>query len=325
MDALTLSMKVYIRRKAVSPVIAVVLIIALTAATVGTIWVLFQNFTSTSALLNEDSSPTFADSPSDPDLLVDTISLMVINTGTGTTELGSARVTQGSSTFTWSIDEPTTEIGIAVPTRVIISSDATTDQLIDGDVTIKLYDKDNKLLFTTTGTVTLAGDVDTIFSAVEAYAYQDEGTLQSANISNLIYALDDTTAPAVPDGTVTRPYFATGSSSAYWDALALNFSVGSFTPTGYTATLRIFIFDGGYSTTWHHYLIQIGKTNSSYQDVSPPAVSTAWDDGADNGPTALQIDITLKSNEWSTGSFWVTLRLWDAKVDQVQLIITPNA
>jgi len=101
--------------------------------------------------------------------------------------------------------------------------------------------------------------------------------------------------------------------------------LSEFTNNKMKKTLRFYIFDGGYSVSWHHYEILQGKYNTTHQNISPPAAATPWDDSLDNGPNALLIEITLNHWEWDSGSFWMTLRLWDAKVDFVQLIITPFA
>ncbi len=313
-------------KRAVSPVIAVILLIALTVAAVSTIWVVINNYSSGKAELIVTSEIAFGDSGNDPDVLVDTVSFIVKNIGTDAASISSASVTQGSNTYSWNVTAPTSSIQPNADGKVILKSPSLSKQLIQGEVSIELiYGNNQKGITTLTGTVPSGSSVDQYFYAVNSHGYQDEGTLQSSNASSLIYSLDGITAPSVPDGTVTKDYFATGTSSAYYDALALQFNVLAYNPNDYTATLRVYLFDGGYSTTWHHYMILKGQDNSSYEDVSPPAESTPWDDNADNGPNAMQLDILLASNEWTSGTFWISLRLWDAKIDQIQLIITPNA
>ncbi len=313
-------------KRAVSPVIAVVLLIALAVGAAAVIWGITTNFNDVGGTLVITQKPTYSDSPTDPDQLVDKITMTVKNIGAKEVTLQSATLKQATLVSIWDITVPTTDIGAQSETLLTIVAPSTSDQLTAGELLlIVTYGDTSQGVLQEILTIPEAQSYDTYIYAYYANAYQNEGTLTSGNYSSLISSLDSNTAPSVPDGTVTKNYFATGTSGAYYDALALRFNVGTFAPATYTATLRVFIFDGGYSTTWHHYLVQSGETNTSYQNVSPPAVSTAWDDNADNGPDALQIDILLPSWAWSTGDFWITLRLWDAKVDLVQLIMTPNA
>jgi len=155
-------------------------------------------------------------------------------------------------------------------------------------------------------------------SSATSTSFQDEGTL-SADHTALLSSLDGQWAPAV-GGTVTVDYYATGTSSAYWDAVSLNFDLSSIGWTNIaSAELAFYTQQGGYTTTWHHYEILQGAYNPTHQDIGPTVAGLVdfGNHGANNTVGWLTEPVPLG---WITGdSFDVTLRLWNARIDTVEL------
>jgi hypothetical protein len=149
-----------------------------------------------------------------------------------------------------------------------------------------------------------------------AISYQDEGTLECDDTS-LLSALDGIFGPDAC-GTVDMPYYATGTSPRYFDAVALKFNVSGFEPQNYNAILRFYARDGGYSGNWHHYLIHDSfQDNSTCYDSSPPCGgSISFANGYEGW-----IEVPLADSTWENGEF--SLRLWDAAIDRVELRLDP--
>ena len=162
-------------------------------------------------------------------------------------------------------------------------------------------------------------------------SFQDEGTL-TADQTTLLRDLDDSWAPATI-GTVTHDYYATGGSDLFFDAISLNFdlsSVGWDTIT--SATLRFYTQKGAYGDygpsqlLWQHYEILEGAYNDTHEDLSPIGGI-----GIDFGKgTILASNLTIRWLEsdipvsWITADdFDVTLRLWNARIDKVELSVSP--
>jgi hypothetical protein len=156
-------------------------------------------------------------------------------------------------------------------------------------------------------------------SPLQAVGYQDEGTGCVAEQSHLplVTALDGVWAvdPSSCSG-INYNYYATGSSSAYFDALALQFDVSGYSTANYDATLRFYLRDGGYSTAWHHYKVYgTFKDNSECYDVAPSSCGGNPESFA-NGFEGW-IEEPLDGSIWEDG--FLSLRIWDARVDKVEL------
>ncbi|MHA1910239.1 MAG: hypothetical protein ACTSYA_00970, partial [Candidatus Kariarchaeaceae archaeon] len=96
------------KKKSVSPVIAIVLIIALVVGAVGIVYVLVGNLMEGDPELVITNIPTFDDTASDPDLLPDRVTFDLKNLGTEDAINLGLTITTGGSTFTWVIDIPET-------------------------------------------------------------------------------------------------------------------------------------------------------------------------------------------------------------------------
>ncbi|MBN1940763.1 MAG: hypothetical protein JW772_01120 [Candidatus Diapherotrites archaeon] len=155
---------------------------------------------------------------------------------------------------------------------------------------------------------------------VEAIGYQDpgEGTgcqIQENHLS-LVSSLDGQWAvnPSTCSG-INYNYYANGTSSSYFDALALRFDVAGYSPATYDATLRLYIRDGGYSSAWHQYKIYSSfMDNSECYDVSPGSCTNVASFA--NGYEGW-IEVPLQDLVWQDGG--LSVRIWDARVDKAEL------
>lgn len=185
----------------------------------------------------------------------------------------------------------------------------------------------------------LAGNAQaTVISLANGTAFQDEGTL-AANQTSLLSTVDGLRGPAT-GGTVTQSYYATGTSGAYFDAISLNFDLS---PVGYDnitgASLRFYTQKGDYATVdgatgfsssrnaWEHYQVLAGAFNSTNEDASPFSASGTPVDFGGSGTLSPNATVGWLSAGIDTGwitsdSFDVTLRLWNARIDAVELSVT---
>jgi tetratricopeptide (TPR) repeat protein len=153
-----------------------------------------------------------------------------------------------------------------------------------------------------------------------AISFQNEGTT-STDDTTLVQDKDGFWAPSLT-GTVTQDYFATGDSPMFFDALSLQFDVGDWSYQNYRAVLRAFVQHGDDRLErWNHYLALPGKQNPDYQDAIPFDVPNAQ---VIDYSTGKWIEIELTPKFWSEGVIWVTLRLWNIRVDAVELVLTPK-
>jgi hypothetical protein len=171
-----------------------------------------------------------------------------------------------------------------------------------------------------------AGPTILELSSGNSFGFQNEGT-GSENHTVLLKDLDGNWAPSTY-GTVTYDYYATGTSPNYWDAVTLNFDLS---PVGWdniaSAELWFYTEQGDYNTSWHHYQILEGAYNTSHQD-DPPSGWAGLVDFGDHGKSGLVgwLSEPVPISWITTGgdnSFDITLRLWNARIDRVELHIIP--
>ena len=154
-----------------------------------------------------------------------------------------------------------------------------------------------------------------ILKPTAAVSYQDEGTTEYDDLALLLDKDDDFGPTNCGSGcgiTVTKPYYATGTSPTYFDALALRFDAAGYDLSGYNTILKFYIRDGGYSSGWHHYKIYDQfLDNSECIDGRPPCgASTSFDSGYEGW-----INVTLDETYLDDGEF--SLRIWNAAVDVI--------
>ena len=119
--------------------------------------------------------------------------------------------------------------------------------------------------------------------------------------------------------TVPFDYYATGLDSRFWDALSLRFNTGTYSPSEYKAVLRFYAQRGGYDDQWNHYIILQGDKNPTYQDADWEAVANDPNVKSLGGSGGSWFEEELPNSYWNSDSFWVTLRMWNVRVDAVEL------
>lgn len=166
-----------------------------------------------------------------------------------------------------------------------------------------------------------------------AVSFQDEGTAQ-ADQTGVLSALDGNFGP-VTTGTVTQSYYATGTSGAYFDAISASFDLSAIGFANLTsASLRFYVQKGDYATldgtaaynanrnAWEHYQVLEGAFNATNQDASAGATgSTAFSTGAAQNTIIGWISAPINLAWFTSDSFDVTLRLWNARIDRIELVV----
>ncbi len=159
-------------------------------------------------------------------------------------------------------------------------------------------------------------------------SFQNEGTIFSLekDQTSLLHALDDDWAPGlIGFGLVVFDYYATGTDLRYIDAVSLNFDLSSVGWNNIlSADLRFYSQKGNYGeTSWGHYAILQGAFNPLDQDKDPiDAVGPIVDFGSAAPNATVDWLQGAISPSWITGdSFDVTLRLWNVRVDRVELLV----
>jgi len=164
-----------------------------------------------------------------------------------------------------------------------------------------------------------SADLTIPLSSATSTSFQNEGT-SMADHTWLLSSLDGKWAPLI-GGTVKNDYYATGTSDDWWDAVSLNFDLSS---VGWenivSAQLAFYTKQGDYwRSDWHHYEILQGALNPTHED-SGPGVGIDFGGGFPGWlyePIPLAWITTPASN-----NFDITLRLWNARIDKVELLAT---
>ena len=166
-------------------------------------------------------------------------------------------------------------------------------------------------------------DMTIPLTSATSTSFQNEGTSTADHTARLLH-LDNWWAPGTY-GTVTNNYYATGTSDDWWDAVSLNFDLSS---VGWeniiSAELAFYTQQGSYwRSEWHHYEVLEGALNPTHED-NGPGVGIDFGGGTSNQtigwlyePIPLAWITTPASN-----SFDITLRLWNARIDKVELLAT---
>ena len=162
-------------------------------------------------------------------------------------------------------------------------------------------------------------------------AFQNEGTL-FADHTALLKDLDGSWGSAAT-GTVIYDYYATGSGTVWFDAISLNFDLSGI---GYSnildLELRFYLQKGDYVTsTWEHYQVLKGASNTTNQDYGPfhPSATELIDfytpGTAANNQEIGWISSTIDLDWVASNDFDVTLRLWNARINRVELVANNTA
>jgi hypothetical protein len=171
-------------------------------------------------------------------------------------------------------------------------------------------------------------------------AFQNEGTTQSADHTDFLKFQDNTWGPGTTNGMFD--YYASGLGGAWFDAISLNFDLSGLGYSNITdLTLRFYVQKGDYGLVnlntefwnpnnplWEHYQVLQGAFNETNEDWGAPYMSThgaidfydTWANYENEGHIFGWISSPIDLG-WVTGNdFDVTLRLWNARVDRVELV-----
>jgi hypothetical protein len=177
-----------------------------------------------------------------------------------------------------------------------------------------------KILAALVVTLLLAGTGLAAPTLTSGITFQDE-VPNAQNDTAALQALDGTWAPTPNPRMVD--YYATGTASMYWDAASLTFDVTGYDPS--TLFLCFYAQQGAYSRSWHHYEVLPGLLNPLDQDTGPPGATGPIVDFGDHGVNGLVGWLTaqLPAGCVNGNNVELTLRLWNARVDQVKLCAVP--
>lgn len=160
-----------------------------------------------------------------------------------------------------------------------------------------------------------------VFKPVAAVSFQDEGTAGTDDTERLIEQ-DDIWAPSLV-GSVKNDYYATGNSADWFDAVSVNFNVEGVSIEDYDPILRFYAQHGDYRNSfWHHFILQKGKENQELGNTWPPTTVN----GADtiDFTDGKWLEVKIPSNFWGERELWFTLRLWNVRLDAIELQMIPK-
>lgn len=180
----------------------------------------------------------------------------------------------------------------------------------------------------------------------QSFTFQEDGTAASKTVDSTIF-LKEANGVYGTGGTLASQFFATGTATSWYDAVALDFDLSSLggDPIS-SATLMLMARKGTYNNAsdtgryWEHYLVLSGLFNIAYEDSNPDSAPYAPDNGypiapstdfnpggslADLAPISNSIDgwyrIALNPALLGTDGN-LTLRLWNVSLDAVKLNVT---
>ena len=167
--------------------------------------------------------------------------------------------------------------------------------------------------------------------------------LQQADHTALLRTLDDIWGPGTTSGMAD--YYASGLGGFWFDAISLNFDLSGIGYSNITdLELRFFVQKGDYglvniddpdhwnplNPNWEHYQVLQGAFNTTNEDWGAPAMYNndygfidfygGWSDVADEGQVFGWISSTIDLSWVTSDNFDVTLRLWNARIDRVEIV-----
>lgn len=172
-----------------------------------------------------------------------------------------------------------------------------------------------------------------------ATAFQDEGTL-SADHTAVLSTLDGNYGAEL-SGTVNQSYYATGTSPGFFDAISASFDLSGI---GYdnvdSAELRFYVQKGAYATldgtagfsslnnSWQHYQLLEDAFNPTNEDSSPfNAGIIDFGEGIEFAQNSVigWVSASVDTAWITSNDFDITLRLWNARIDRIELAVTQVA
>ncbi len=173
----------------------------------------------------------------------------------------------------------------------------------------------------------------TVLIAATGFQDTDDPNGVSTNVDVLagVSLLDGVWSPGdvLPIGPVVFDHYATGTAEDYLDAISLEFDPGSYDKSD--LTLRVYLQKGEYKSWWEHYELLPGIFNLAHQDADPgfPGSVDLLPSGEAPSNTIFGwVDVLFDANsdplyELPHGYVGVTLRLWNCRVDAIELIPEP--
>jgi len=148
------------------------------------------------------------------------------------------------------------------------------------------------------------------------------------DVTGEVASVDASWAPNT-DGCLLFPYFATGSSTHFLDAISLRFETGLQGPLA-GGVLRAFLTKGDYEdicescASWHQYRLYQGAFSVDDEDCDA-GVCVGSSDFPSDRTWAGWIEISVPPSWFVGASLEVSLRLWNARVDAIELdVVQPT-
>jgi hypothetical protein len=154
----------------------------------------------------------------------------------------------------------------------------------------------------------------------QALSFQDEGTLSFDDTIKLS-AIDGNWGPTAT-GTVTRGAYATGTSVEWFDGISASFNLAAAGVDFNDIVSATFGFSvrngnsGGWNT--HSYEVLSGALNATNEDANPAGTTF-------NSAVGVYLSEAIAPAAFTSGTFDITLRLWEVEVDAVELVVTTRA
>jgi len=171
-------------------------------------------------------------------------------------------------------------------------------------------------------------------------AFQNEGTTLNADHTALLKDLDGSWGPGTTSGMAD--YYASGLGGFWFDAISLNFDLSGIGYSNITdLELCFYVQKGDYglvnfgtdnwnplNPTWQHYQVLQGAFNNTNEDWGAPAMINQNLGAIDFYPAGTAADSqtigwissTIDLSWVTSDNFDVTLRLWNARIDRVELV-----
>ena len=153
----------------------------------------------------------------------------------------------------------------------------------------------------------------------QAISFQDEGTLTYDDTTKI--QSDDGIYGPTPTGTVIENYYACGTSTLWFDAISVHFDLSGLVGSldDYYLKLILDLQKGDYyNNNWQYYMILQGDKNPTTEDSSSGALE--FSETKVSPGTVIRLEVPVESIMIVDG--WVTIRLWNARVDYVELELT---
>ena len=154
----------------------------------------------------------------------------------------------------------------------------------------------------------------------QAISFQNEGTTLTYDDTPKLISNDEDYGPTMT-GLVDVDYYATGTSMVHFDAISVHFDLSGIVGSLEDYSLRLIIdLQKGdyYNNDWQYYLILPGDQNPTNEDTSAGTFEFAKKEVSSG--TVIRLEVPVDASILVDG--WVTIRLYNARVDYVELELT---